>query len=224
VKKTLAVLLAILPLLAAAADYQQGKDYTAVQNAAANPDPKTIKVEEFFWYGCPHCYALEPSLEKWVARLPKTVTFVRVPNTLGRDVGVLHSKTFYAAESMNILDKVHKPIFDALHADPGSLVSADAMAGFVSKTAGVPAAAFTETLNSFFVDNEVRQAQQQGQDYGVSGTPTLVVDGRWLVSAKQPPEDMLKVADFLIDKIRKERNLADAPAKEPKKKKKPAAP
>jgi len=220
VKKILAALFAaLLPLLAAAADFQQGKDYQAVvQASAANQDPATIRVEEFFWYGCPHCYALEPSLEKWVGKLPKDVTFVRVPNTLGRDVGVLHSKTYYAAESMNILAKVHKPVFDALHADPQSLISSEAMAAFVAQTAGVQAAAFSDTLNSFFVDNQVRHAQQEAQDYGVSGTPTLVVNGRWLVSAKQPPEDMLKVADFLIDKIRKERKASAAPAREPKKK------
>lgn len=205
-------MLAWLPLLAAGADYQAGKDYSPVlQPAPENSDAKHVKVEEFFWYGCPHCYALEPALEKWVAKA-KGITFVRVPNSLGRDVGVLHSKTFYAAESMNVTEKVHKPIFDALHADPGSLVSAETISAFVGKTAGVAPSAFAETLNSFFVDSQSRRAQQLAMDYGVTGTPSIVVDGRYLVPATNPPENMLPVVDFLVEKARKD-HQKDKPKK-----------
>jgi thiol:disulfide interchange protein DsbA len=75
-----------------------------------------IEVVEFFWYECPHCYALEPALEAWVKTLPSDVEFRRVPATFN-DRWNISARVFYALEAMGLLDKLHRPLLDAIHKD-----------------------------------------------------------------------------------------------------------
>ena len=83
-----------------AATFTEGKEYKKVREVQAPADPKRIEVAEFFWYGCPHCYAFDPTIEAWSKKRAGDVDFVRVPSTLGRKEGVMHAKAFYAAEAL----------------------------------------------------------------------------------------------------------------------------
>ena len=114
-KKILALfaLLVAAPLIAAA----QGDGFKYSELKPTQPvslEGKKIEVIEFFWYGCPHCYNLEPQLESWVKKLPPDVQFRRVPAVFnarwGHDAAI-----FYTFEAMGVLDKLHRPFFDAIH-------------------------------------------------------------------------------------------------------------
>lgn len=204
-----AAVVSLLALFAAAchadsapAAYTLGKDYQEVREAQKPDNPKRIAVEEFFWYGCPHCFHLEPTLSAWVKKKPADVDFVPVPNSLGRPIGELHARAFYVAQSLGILDKTHEAMFDA--AQSQTAVTADDIRELYVRKAGIKPSDFDGLINSFVVDSSFRRGEQQAISYGVSGTPTIVVGGKYLINARDGAE-MMKVLDFVIDKVRKER-------------------
>jgi thiol:disulfide interchange protein DsbA len=182
--------------------YQLGKQYRQANEVLAPDDPKRITVEEFFWYGCPHCYHLEPEVNKWLEHKPADVDFVRVPNSLGRDVGVVHERAFYIAQALGILDKTHQALFDAINQQSFPMSTLDSIRALYVDKAGIKPQDFDSIANSFVVDGNMRRADASAQSYGITGTPTIVVGGKYVVDAQT---DMLKVVDFVIDKVRKER-------------------
>ncbi len=202
-------LFAALGLLAAAchaadpADaYVQGKNYRVVGTPVKQDNPKRITVEEFFWYGCPHCYHLEPEVEAWLKHKPADVDFVRVPNTLGRPIGELHERAFYIADALGILDKTHKPLFDAIHAQGFPMSTLESIRDLYVEKGGIKPEQFDADAHSFVVENNMRRADDLAVSYGITGTPTFVVGGKYVVDAQN---DVLKVVDAVITKVRKER-------------------
>lgn len=210
IARALLALTALLPIACTAASdepYKEGTHYKLVREVSAPADSKRIRVEEFFWYGCGHCYAFEPEVEKWAARKAADVDFVQIPNSLGRPVGLTHSKVFYTAEALNLMDKIHRPFFDAIHQEHQNLDTEAEVQAFFNQKTGLLPDVFNSTFNGFAVDSRVRRAEALARQYGVASTPSLVVDGRYIVNASMTggfPE-MIKVLDFLVDKARKER-------------------
>jgi thiol:disulfide interchange protein DsbA len=182
--------------------YSLGKEYKPVAEVQAPDSPKRIAVEEFFWYGCPHCYHLEPELNKWIEHKPADVDFVRVPNSLGRDIGVIHERAFYIAQALGILDKTHEALFDAIHAQGLPMSSLESIRALYVDKAGIKPQDFDGLASSFVVDSSMRRADQLALSYGITGTPTIVVGGKYSIEAQ---EGMFKILDFVIDKVRKER-------------------
>jgi thiol:disulfide interchange protein DsbA len=198
----------------AAADepYQLNKHYVEVNEKAPPADPKKVLVQEFFWFGCPHCRAFEPHLNAWLKKKAAYVTFERVPNSLGRPVGELHQRAFYVADVLGIEDKIHAAMFDGLknveEGDPALTTPEDIDALF-AKVAGTKPGTFQSMADSFAVDGKMRRADQLAMSYGITGTPALVVDGHWLTDVGKAggEDDVGKVLDFLCDKARKERGI-----------------
>lgn len=203
---------ALLPIACTAASdsktYVEGTHYKLVREPGApSAAGARIEVREFFWYGCGHCYALEPELEKWQARKPADVDLVRVPNSLGRPAGMVHSKAHYAAEALGLSAKIQPALFRALNVEQQPLDTEAQMAAFFTRTTGVLPDVALGSLRGFAVDSRVRAAEALARQYGIASTPTLVVDGRYQTNAtlaKGFPE-MLKVIDHLIEKTRAER-------------------
>ncbi len=192
---------------APAADYKEGTQYNKVREAQAPVDAKRISVEEFFWYGCPHCFHLDSFVEAWRAAKPGDVDFSRVPNSLGRDEGIIHSKTFYTAEVLGLMDKVHKPLFAAIHEQHQQLFTPASIQSFFTATTGVMPDVFNNTFNGFAVGMKVNRAEALAKSYGVVSVPTIVVGGKYYtnVAMSGGPEQTFKVVDFLIAKVRAER-------------------
>ncbi len=168
--------------------------------AAVQPTQEANKVEviEFFWYGCPHCYQFEPALEKWKAKLPANVNFIRQPAVFGPLWGK-HAKAYFTAQVLGVVDKVHADLFHAIQVQKQKLASeADLAKFFVAH--GVEEAAFHDAFNSFIVDTKMRQAKGMGPKYGLTGVPAIVVNGKYLVNAKTAGshEGMIKVMNELI--------------------------
>ena len=204
----------VMPLLACAAEepeqYQAGVHYTVIQGQPEPPKTGKIEVTEVFWYGCGHCYAFEPVIEPWKAKLPSDVKFIGNP-AVWREPMVAHAKLYYTASAMGVLDKLHPVFFETLHKAPSAtraLQSPEEISALVSKY-GVDGDAFVKTMDSFAVNSQVQQAIARQKSYGITGTPEMVVGGYYLVSSGKAGghDGMLKVVDFLVDKLRQERKL-----------------
>ncbi|HJV69421.1 thiol:disulfide interchange protein DsbA/DsbL [Ideonella sp.] len=162
-----------------------------------------IEVAEFFWYGCPHCFALEPALEQWLTKLPPDVNFRRVPAGFTPQYE-FHQKVFYALEAMGQLGNVHRKLFNAIHQEHKRMSTEAEVTAFVASL-GVDGAKFAETMKSFSVIGKVRQARQLADAYAIDGVPTLGVQGRWRTSASMAGgvDKTFVVADYLIAQARK---------------------
>lgn len=198
------VILFVSPLVAAqeAKVYQQGEDYDLITPAIRTANPDKIEVVEFFWYGCGHCYHFEPIISQWKKSLQDDVDFKGSPAVWAPQME-LHSKTFFAAEVLGVSDTMHLVIFQAMNVDRKRLSSEDEIAElFVAN--GVSKEDFSKALNSFGVGSMVRQATARAKAAKISGTPEMLVNGKYRISTRKgfSQAEMLQVVDFLIEKER----------------------
>ena len=191
-------------LIGAPALAQGQPQFTEIKPAQPiETDGKKIEVVEFFWYGCIHCYNLEPVLESWVRKLPPDTQFRRVPAVFNQRWGH-DAAIFYTIEAMGLLDKLHRPLFDAIHRDRLNTADEQAFSQWLQKQ-GVDAKKFMETMKSFSVQSKTRRAVQLTTAYKIDGTPAMAVQGRYTVSADQgrSREGMLETVNYLVEQVRK---------------------
>jgi protein dithiol oxidoreductase (disulfide-forming) len=193
--------------------FQAGKHYKEI----VPPQPATvtgIEVLEVFWYGCPHCYDFEPALARWQARQPDDVALRRLPAVF-RPSWYLHAKAYYTAEVLGVLDKIHTPLFKALHVDKKTLDDEASLADFFAGF-GVDKNEFSQVFSSFTVEGKVEQAKQAIQRFGIDGVPAVVVNSKYLTSASMAGsyDAVLTVVDFLVAREREAR-ATQAPAAPP---------
>ena len=157
-----------------------------------------IEVIEFFWYGCIHCYNLEPRLDVWLKKLPADVEFRRVPAVFndrwGHDAAI-----FYTLDALGLLEKLHRPLFDAIHRDRLNTASWPALSAWLERQ-GVDPKKFEATFKSFAVQAKAKRATRLTSDFRIDGTPAIAVHGRYTVSSSN---DMLESVDKLIAVVRK---------------------
>ena len=132
---------------------------------------------EFFWYGCIHCYNLEPKLETWLKTLPKDVEFRRVPAVFN-DRWAHDAAIFYAFEALGLLDKLHRPFFDAIHRDRLRTDNWHNLSAWLEKQ-GVDVKKFESTIKSFGVQSKTKRAIRLTSGYKIDGTPAMAVHGRY---------------------------------------------
>jgi thiol:disulfide interchange protein DsbA len=155
-KALVTTVLVLTATLANAADYVAGKHYTVLDEPVRTGDASKIEVTEVFWYGCGHCYAFEPLLEKWSKTLPADVVLVRSP-AIWHPTMELHARAYYTAKALNVLDPLHQALFDAMNVGHDKLGTEDDIKKiFVAH--GVDGDAFSKTFNSFGVGSAVGQA------------------------------------------------------------------
>lgn len=183
---------------ATAAQYEAGKHYEVLPQPVATRDPAKIEVVEVFWYGCIHCFHFEPLLAAWKPKLGADVDLHGSPAMWNASMKV-HAQAFYAAEALDVLDKVHIPLFKAMNDEKKRLASAEEIAPIFT-AAGVSKADFEDAFESFGVTNQVSLADSRARSYRIQGTPEVIVNGKYRISASMAggQAEMLKVADFLI--------------------------
>jgi thiol:disulfide interchange protein DsbA len=188
--------------------------------APVNPPQPTenngkVEVMEFFWYGCPHCYALEPDVVAWVKKLPPDVEFKRVPAPMG---GWLEgARIFYTLEALGVLPQYHEKVFDAIHKEQVNLFNARQREQWLQKN-GIDPAKYAAAEKSFSVDSKLKRAMQLAQQYKVDGVPRIVVGGKYYTSSEQAggAAKVFPIVAPLVDMVRKEHaagHAAAAPAK-----------
>jgi thiol:disulfide interchange protein DsbA len=182
----------------------EGTHYVKLSTAlpVSLPADKKIEVVEFFSYGCPHCYNLEPLLDAWVKKLPADVSFRAVPVGFSLQFQVLQ-KTFYALEEMGQLANMHRKVFAAIHGQ-GRRMGTEADAAAFMKDSGIDGAKFAEAYKSFGVNTKASRAKQLSEGYKIDGVPAIGVHGRFYTAASLAGthERALAVADFLIQRAR----------------------
>jgi thiol:disulfide interchange protein DsbA len=190
--------------------FEVGVNYDLLPIPVETADPSKIEVVEIFSYGCPHCYEFEPSIEAWRAKQPPDVQLRRVAWTGVKDWMVL-ANAYYAAEVLGVVEKVHGPIFEAIHLKGLKPNDPAGLAEVFKQAAGVDSEEFLKVLSSFTVHTRVLQAEGQAKMYRVTGVPTLIVDGKYTVYGQNfvgGNVDRLTVVDFLVAKERAARSQA----------------
>ncbi|MDP2247088.1 MAG: thiol:disulfide interchange protein DsbA/DsbL [Nitrosomonadales bacterium] len=203
-------LLAALMLLASTslmADPMVGVEYNTTAQDVPTDSPGKVEVVELFWYGCIHCYQLEPQLHAWVKKLPDDVVFKRVPG-LPRPDWAPMAKAYYAMETLGVLDKLHGKLFDAVHKSKTLKPTDEAAAiNWVAKEGGLDKKKVQEAFNSFTSNTKLNRAAQIFRASGATGVPALIIDGKYVTSSSMAGGNVqvLKVADFLIAKAKAEK-------------------
>jgi thiol:disulfide interchange protein DsbA len=191
-------IIALLGLLgfSTLANAEGGYDPVTPAQPVQNPDK--VEVIEFFWYGCPHCYSLEPAMVEWLKTKPANVEFIRQPAVFS-DLWGKHAKAYFTAEALGILEKAHADFFDAIQNKKQKLVSEDELAKFFADH-GVKDEDFRAAYNSFGVDAKLRQAESIGPRYGITGVPAIIVNGKYKVTGQSAKSqaNMLTVTNQLI--------------------------
>jgi thiol:disulfide interchange protein DsbA len=190
----------VAPVVQAADEFQEGVQYRRLATAVPTSTPGKIEVIEFFWYGCPHCYRLEPDVDNWLKTKPEDVEFVRIPAVFGRDWEP-GARAFYAAQALGVLDQIHAPLMDAIHAKKRPMrTEADLTTFFVEH--GVSKEDFQTAYNSFDVETKLRRSQQMAKRMGISGVPSIVVDGKYEtdVTMAGSGKSVFDVVNFLVSK------------------------
>lgn len=188
-------------LLLALQSVQAGNGYEEInppQNTVT--DAGQIEVLEYFWFGCPHCFAFEPAINKWAEDKPDHVNFIREAPPL--NPGWLpHSQAFYAAEIMGVTEQFFEPMFNAIHVEKRNLRKPKAIAKFAGEL-GIDADKFLATMKSFAVETRIRQAMSRAQASGITGVPAIIIDGKYRTgnSIAGSHEGIIRVINELVAK------------------------
>ena len=161
-----------------------------------------IEVLEVFWYACPHCYDFEPYVKKWLETKADDVEFRRMPGIF-RKSWIPHAKAYFTAQKLGILDTTHSQLFDAIHKEKQKIFDDDSIKKFYVDH-GVDGDEFSKVYDSDEIDTKIKQAFVMGQRYKVTGVPSIIVNGKYLVSGSTAGSfpNMLKIVDSLVDKER----------------------
>lgn len=161
-----------------------------------------VEVIEFFWFGCPHCFAFEPSIHRWNLNKPDYVTFIREAPPLNPS-WLPHSKAFYAARMLGVEDQIIEPLFNAIHLDDRPLRNSDAIGNFV-KELGIDHDDFLKAMESSEVEKMIRHSILLAKSAGLTGVPTVVIDGKYSTSTTLAGshEGIIEVVNQLAEQSR----------------------
>lgn len=167
----------------AAGTFAEGTDYQVVKPAQpTSVAPGQIEVIEFFSYACPHCFAFEPQVEAWAAKLPANVVFKRVPAPMNPHWNLL-ARAYYTAEALDVLSEMHQKIFQEIHVKRNFLQTEDAVRELFVSSAGVTAEQFDNAFNSFTVNMKMQRAEVLTKRYKLRAVPSMAVQGKYLITA-----------------------------------------
>lgn len=191
-------------LPAPAASLRQGRDYEPIQPQQQGESAGRIEVLEFFSYGCPHCKDFHPLVMAWAAKLPRDVSFKRVPVTFGRAAWTNLARLYHSLQATGDLARLDEVVFRAIHEQRADLYTDKGMRTWVQGK-GVDAKRFAAAFDSFSVATQMARDEQSEKNYAVRSVPLLTVAGSYAVTgpATQGWTDRLSIAEGLIEMTRK---------------------
>jgi protein dithiol oxidoreductase (disulfide-forming) len=166
-----------------------------------------IEVIDFFWYGCPHCNNLQPPLELWISRKPADVVIRRIPAIL-RDSWAPHARIYYTLEALGEAERLHQRVYHGYHVEELHMSKPDVMSAWAVRN-GIDRERWEQAYNSPEVQRRVEEAAKLTRAYQISGTPSLVVNGRYLTSGNMAESlnALVAITDGLVQKVRSEAGL-----------------
>ena len=165
-------------------------------------ESKDIIIYEFFWYGCPHCFNLEPTMDRIEADLDKDTKIMKIPVAL-RQSWVTHAKLYYALEQMGKIDDIHNLIFEEIHIENNRLVTEEQIVRFLGQH-GVDTSKFLEKFNSYGTEARIKKSSNLARKYQIDSVPTIIVNGRYLTSGSYVSsyDELYSVVNLLIERER----------------------
>lgn len=193
--------LATFLILITSSSYVFAQKYVQI-STEKQQESKSIIIYEFFWYGCPHCYNLEPTMERIEADLDKDTKIVKLPVAL-RDSWIPHAKLYYALQQMGKIDEVHNLIFEEIHLEDNRLNTEQQMVDFLGKH-GIDTNKFIEKYNSFGTEARIKKASNLAKKYQINSVPTIIVNGKYLTSGSYVSsyDELYSVVNLLIERER----------------------
>ena len=161
---------------------KEGVHYELINPAQPTTAPAgKVEVTEMFWYGCPHCFRFEPYVKGWLKKKSDDIVFRRVPAMLSPK-WESHTRAYYAAEVLGVLEKFHEPMFLALHAQKRRIYKEEAIFDFVEEL-GIDREKFINAYRSFGVSSKVQQSKKLGKAFNLNGVPAVIINGKYTTSA-----------------------------------------
>ncbi len=195
--------------------FQEGTHYRIIDPPLNNVRVVDgVRVTEVFSYLCNHCATFEPYMQSWKGRMPEGVELTRIPVEFGRAIWGLYARAYITADLLGVAEEAHVAMMDTLWKERRQMRSMEEIADFYSAY-GVPVEKFLATSKSFAVDMRMKNEQKMVQAAGVSGTPSMLVNGKYLVSAGGAVsgfEILLQVVDALVAHEQAAQTAANAPA------------
>lgn len=191
---------------------QVGTNFDAVAQPISTDNASKIEVMEIFWYGCIHCYQMETPLNAWVKKLPSDVYFKRMPGLPNASWAPM-AKAFYAMETLGVAEKLHTPLFEAVHKSKNlNPTDEKAVIAWVTQQSRMDKAKVEGAFKSFTINTNLNRAAQVFRASGATGVPSLVIDGKYITSSTMNGgnEQALKVADYIIENVRKDKSTTSA--------------
>jgi thiol:disulfide interchange protein DsbA len=186
--------------------YEEGTHFVELEVPVKTRNPAVVEVTEYFSYGCPHCFRFEPLIQQWKQELSEDVVFNRTPAIWQVTGYELYARTYYTAQAMGVLEKVHGLLFQAIHDQRRRLLDLESMAEFMAEQ-GVDAEQFVKIFaDSFGVKAMYQQAVARQRIYRSGGVPAIIINGKYRVEASMVGNSnagMLQVTNFLIDRERR---------------------
>ncbi|WMW80434.1 thiol:disulfide interchange protein DsbA/DsbL [Undibacterium cyanobacteriorum] len=193
---------------------QAGVEYRVADQPQPVSTGKKVEVTEFFGYFCPGCNAFEPHFEDWIKRQGDRIVVKRLHSDLHEVT--TQQKLYFTLEAMGKVDELQMKAFNAFHIDRNRLSTDAEVMKFVEKQ-GLDKKRFTELYNNaFMMDGKLRTVKQLQAAYKISGIPTVIIEGKYIVSpleisakAKAPGNSQkpgLAVMDYLVEKVYNEKN------------------
>ena len=174
--------------------------YEVLQPPQLTETENRIEVVDVFWYGCPHCYTFLPAMEAYEATKPEYVEVRRLPAVF-RESWTAHARAYYTAMLLGVADKTHRALFEEIHVQRNPTHDKESLAAFYERH-GVDRGEFEKTYDSFAVESMVRKSAVMQKRYGITGTPSVVVNGKYRVAGQRAggTGDMIAVVRGLVDK------------------------
>jgi thiol:disulfide interchange protein DsbA len=199
--------------LAQAAEFKEGVDYLKLDRPVPTQTGDKVEVLEMFWYGCPHCFRLEPYIQQWKKEgVPDYVEIVQEPSVLNPRWAV-HARAFYAAELLGVHDEIHQDMFNAIHLQRRPLNDVEQLQAFFAEH-GVDELEFLDAYNSFAVETELRKAIRRDRAYKITGVPSVAVNGTYVTGGRMAGKNarMMEIIKYLADKAHEEMKLRQTEA------------
>ncbi len=181
-------------------DFIEGIHYKKLDKTV-DISPYKKQVTEIFFYGCPHCYYLEPSLHKWLKTKPKDVNFIQMPAVLNSPNWIFMARVYYTAVALGIEKKFHPAYFKAIQGDKQQIFTLDELAYFV-KDMGVTSKEYKQMFKSFQVAQMVQKAKAKTDIFKAEGVPAVVINGKYLtdVTMATSRKKLWELVNYLSNK------------------------
>lgn len=204
-KPLLLIISLLLPFTVMAEEFVAGKDYDVIKGAAEFPaNQQKITVTEFFSYGCPWCYRIEPAIAQWVSQQSERVHFTRVPVVFNKD-WVYYAKAYYTVNLLGLDSKLNPLLFKTIQNKQSNLNNNDAMIDFFTKQGVDKATAESAFKHSTTIDMQINQGTALMTRFHVTAVPAFVINEKYKTDLQmaQGEQRLLKILTFLLNESRK---------------------